>query len=59
MEVKYLIFLIYQKKIYFNMYENKKNLNKALYFMFGFNNNIHEKLYKLRTTIDKENRYKF
>ena len=46
------------RKIYFNMYENK-NLNKALYFMFGFNNNIHDKLYKLRTTIDNENRLKY
>ena len=61
MDIKYLTFLIYKKKkkkIYFNMYENK-NLNKALYFMFGFNSNIHSKLYKLRTIIDKENRYKF
>lgn len=46
-----------QKK-YFNMYENK-NLNKTLYFMFGFNSDIHDKLYKLRTTIDKENRSRF
>ena len=46
------------KKIYFNMYENK-NLNKALYFMFGFNSNIQSKLYKLRTIIDKENRLKY